>query len=444
VNGDIQLTTTRFKESDKATIYLINENPFKYKYKLNVSATAIGEGALSAFLPAIVPLMSEFVPKPPAPEKLTPAAVLASLEQTSPALTAEARTTSADTCLTAFERATETLRAPLDKALEKVLQGLNEAVRKQERNAAEYKSAKDLLETETLCESLRSVAQRILNLSNPVPDGLANDIDELSPLAAALKGAVQAFRSTNPDCLKIPAIDFAAKQYEQYAELVSTLVAPNAAQRLSSIQAAWKPIADARVKVEGVLRNPHAFWETRQVGPFDVPSVATVTATGEGATGDKGLNVTFKLQFGEPRFHLSAGIAVSNIDPREYQRVQSPKSDGTVETLVGRKDSGNFRILPMVLLHGRFWDVNKAPIYATVGITAKNDNKGTTPEYLVGASLPLIRNLMFVTAGAYVGRQQVLQGGLYEGAVVPEKIAELPVSKPYTCGFGFAVSFKFR
>jgi len=113
-------------------------------------------------------------------------------------------------------------------------------------------------------------------------------------------------------------------------------------------------------------------------------------------------------------------------------------------TVVGLKEGSRSRITPLVLLNGRIHD-KVGPIdgiHLTLGITAKNDNKGTDVEYLLGPSFSFLEDNLFLTVGGYAGRQQKLGGGLYEGFAVPSTVSELPIEKNYHWDFGFALSYR--
>jgi hypothetical protein len=81
-------------------------------------------------------------------------------------------------------------------------------------------------------------------------------------------------------------------------------------------------------------------------------------------------------------------------------------------------------------------------VYMSLGITAKNDNKGTDVEFLLGPSVSMFDRNMFFTVGGYAGKQQKLTGGLFEGFAVPTSVDELPIQKNYRWHLGFAVSYR--
>jgi len=141
------------------------------------------------------------------------------------------------------------------------------------------------------------------------------------------------------------------------------------------------------------------------------------------------------------RFSISGGVAVSNLAKREFT---------TANGQIAYQDNSNTRILPMALLNGRAIDCDSSRHDScflvpqlSFGITAKSDDKGTAPEYLMGVSWVAAQKL-FLTLGAYDGQQQRLLGGLSVGQATTLSSANLPVAKEYHWRLGFAVSWKLK
>ena len=82
--------------------------------------------------------------------------------------------------------------------------------------------------------------------------------------------------------------------------------------------------------------------------------------------------------------------------------------------------------------------------YATLGVTANSDDKGTDPEFLLGFSRSFVQQKFFATLGAYVGEKQKLDGGLYVGETIPSSLTgDLPATKSYHAnGFAFGISYR--
>jgi hypothetical protein len=117
---------------------------------------------------------------------------------------------------------------------------------------------------------------------------------------------------------------------------------------------------------------------------------------------------------------------------------------------VAYQNNSQTRILPIALLNSRFYDCNPdqgkclwVPQFS-VGITAKADDKGTSPEYLIGPSWAFVKRQLFITVGAYAGQQQRLLGGLQVGQTTSLSAANLPIAKEYHWSGAIALSWKIK
>ncbi|MGH9871509.1 MAG: hypothetical protein ACRD9S_03460, partial [Pyrinomonadaceae bacterium] len=154
---------------------------------------------------------------------------------------------------------------------------------------------------------------------------------------------------------------------------------------------------------------------------------------------------------GARRFEISAGMAFSNLDRREFQTVIGyPRNaqgqfidpaTGTVTTdpkltkIVGISEQSSRRFAPLAMLHYRLpWERR---LFLSAGFTGKRDDYGVDLEYLIGPSV-LYKN-MFFTFGGYAGKQQKLAGDLYEGAPLD---GDIPVRKDYKWGWAFSFTYR--
>jgi hypothetical protein len=155
---------------------------------------------------------------------------------------------------------------------------------------------------------------------------------------------------------------------------------------------------------------------------------------------------------GARRFQISGGMAFSSLGRREFQPVLgfprnaegeiidpetgNPTTDRKLTNIVGLSEESKRRFAPIGMLHYRIPYTEY--IFASVGLTGKRDEYGVDLEYLFGPSV-LYRNL-FLTFGAYAGKQQRLAGDLFQGAAIEGDT--IPVRKEYKWGLGFSLTFK--
>ncbi|HKV64058.1 MAG TPA: hypothetical protein VJO16_19280 [Candidatus Acidoferrum sp.] len=146
-------------------------------------------------------------------------------------------------------------------------------------------------------------------------------------------------------------------------------------------------------------------------------------------------------------FSLSAGVAFSSIEQREFAIVQSAPAAGstTLVSKFGYSSKSAFHPLPLAMAHMRFYESesHRYAVHATFGIAANiqgTNAGGSNAEYLPGLSFSLFRT-MYLTAGVHIGKQASLAGGFNVGDVVPAGITSPPLQTSYKAGAGFAVTF---
>jgi hypothetical protein len=212
--------------------------------------------------------------------------------------------------------------------------------------------------------------------------------------------------------------------------------------------------------LQAVLGDTTTLQEVSEIGGYSVTTLAKLKLTRKRLKQDEKPTELAKadIKFGNgPFFSLSGGIVISTLSRQEFQRVQgfARNKDGspvlvdgqeTLTSIVGLKDDSDTRILPLVMLNGRLFG-GSGPldgVHASLGVTAKNDNKGTDVEFLLGPSFSFLDRQLFFTLGGYAGKRQELAGDLFLGASVPKDLAEIPVRKNYKWNFGFAVTYKIK
>jgi hypothetical protein len=153
--------------------------------------------------------------------------------------------------------------------------------------------------------------------------------------------------------------------------------------------------------------------------------------------------------FGKARLVLSGGLSTGFLGKKEFQRstsISGTGSSATSSTVIGVKTDTRYRLTPMLYGHTLLYSSrhDHDAWYATLGVTANSDNKGTSPEFLLGGSRSFAQQKFFVTLGAYIGEQQKLDGGLQVGQTIPSTLSgELPVTKSYHASWGFGISYRF-
>jgi hypothetical protein len=195
--------------------------------------------------------------------------------------------------------------------------------------------------------------------------------------------------------------------------------------------------------------------QAQQPAKKDSQSAPAKTVAKNPALPATALRLNQPLLFGGPRFVVAGGLTPALLPKYEFQRsfgqpldVQGkPVAGAQPAAVIGYKTNSSLRLSPMLFAHTRIamlprW--RSEAFFATLGVTANSDNQGTAPEFFVGGSVSLAQSKFFLSAGAYLGQQQHLDGGLYVGQAIPSSLTgELPVTKSYRTGFAFSLSYRF-
>ncbi len=186
---------------------------------------------------------------------------------------------------------------------------------------------------------------------------------------------------------------------------------------------------------------------TRNTNAPKPTSGTTPPTTPKAPAPDPDANVVLKQPwyFGKARLVLSGGLTTGFLGKQEFQRSGSITGT-TSQAVVGLKTDTRYRFTPMLYGHTLLYSTrhDSDAWYATFGVTANSDSKGTSPEFLLGGSRSFAQQRFFFTFGSYIGEKQKLDGGLQVGQVIPATLTgELPVTKSYHAGWGFGISYRF-
>ncbi|MDT4894962.1 MAG: hypothetical protein QOH25_39 [Acidobacteriota bacterium] len=147
----------------------------------------------------------------------------------------------------------------------------------------------------------------------------------------------------------------------------------------------------------------------------------TGTGGGSSVTADASRN---EIRIGSIPFNLALGLAYTSLEERTYNAVvgfardrQGNLTNGqTLTRIVGLTSSSNYRMTPLALLHSRLTNFGGHDFYFSTGLTGKKTDNSFDIEYLLGGSVNLYQRKVFLTVGAFAGKQQILGGDFFEGA----------------------------
>lgn len=446
-----------YKKGTVVRIVFDNKNPYLYQSKYTRESKLVTEQAIAAFLP-LIGGVADFKP---APEKAatpaqTPAPVgMIGEPSSAPCSKAKTAVETLDNDLTRW--------ASRARRVEETLRGIKTAA---EALAKTYERGRAALHIfgkkrpDLYCDSKKLLSDTENGLGDPhtqrFPE-LEEEVRQIKHLAELVPDRVKDIEDTyDRACLdksKLFQLQLIAKGISDAADGYQKTV--------DDIKSTLERVDAGRKAVQGVLRDPSNFFEVQTEGGGSATKIidGKLTLTPqkdvkEAAAVDP---ITISLKFGgAPFFSLSGGLLFSPLRKREYVRIQGFERDqqGNLEltngkpnltTVVGLKENSSTRIIPAIFLNGRLQDFSNPyvdAVHISLGITAKNDNKGTDLEFLVGPSFSMFERNMFFTVGGFAGRQQKLSGGLFEGFAVPATVDELPIQKNYRWSLGFALSYR--
>lgn len=418
---------TKFGRTDRARIIVKDKNPFLYEYKVTLKAVPILEPAIATFFKDFSFLSGQIAKteEPPKKDILEDAcAVLTGLENDKTDLS-----TAEDTLRRLYEGEKETY----------------------DDTAQDFKNAQDVLHNPTsVCPTLCDKATEIrteLRDYKPKLKELNDGVADFKSLAKAFQIKIRKLKPsvTGPCATRLGELSDMSQGFLSNADSFE--------KGIATITAGKKAFDDAVKIINNVLSDPNAFSQVYTRGPFSTPTDIEVTVERRDLreTDSKfaKLGETETINFGGgARFAIAGGIVASPFETVTYKRVPAI-IDGRSTTIIGAENSSNSRILPILMLHGRLFEMSNTKyisgVHLSLGITAKPNDTGTNVEWLVGPSISFIEERLFLTVGGYAGRRQVLEGNLAPGQELPADFKDdIPVNNRLVWKPGFALTYKFK
>jgi len=440
----------KYKKGQHAQVVIVHKNPYIRAYTTKIEETTVKETAIGTFIPLLSPFLADQITPTPKTDDTDNKAIAAANNR-------EANCPSSTDIHDLIE-----LKKDAEGQEVELVKNSNKLLKEHKPVAAAYTSGTEALsDPQASCNVLYCTSRNLrTQLEGRVSDASVKDVqdasDDMKSAAKALKRRAESLRNKFPDCDSTSLGDF-------------SLIADGLLSKAAEVDAALEKVRgdnkkfDAAVEtIKKALDTPNSFSEVYDIPQDRATDVVNVTLSAKslkgfgGEVGDKSDDIAkVKVQFGDaPYFALSGGIAVSTLEKTEFQRVQGFATNrqgevtGTeLTSIIGVKEDSSTRITPILMLHGRLYrpaseSFGFSGLHWSLGITAKNDNKGTDIEYLVGPSASFLNDQLFLTVGGYAGKKQTLDGNLFPGAEVPKDLADIPIHKNYHWRLGFALTYK--
>jgi hypothetical protein len=434
----------KFRLSDNVRIIVIEKNPFLYEYKITLKDKVIVESAIADFFKGW-PLSIEDAKKAEEPAKKTDDKAVAS------------------SCSALTENFGDQVYHlnNLQDWLSKNMAPLGASYTTQKDSYEPVAKSVDddkkvLYDENASCSAVGQKATNIrttLNHYQPDFESLSKELATFKLYAELFQREVAALIERTRDKAQISDSDACRQVLSAYEASAKgyVLFASEKEAGLEKMKSGNK-IFNALVNtINKVFSDPHAFYQVYTRGNYGQPTDVEITVERKDITKEEGKFVKLidaeTINFGGgPRFAIAGGVVVSPFETVNFKRVPA-LVNGQQTTIIGREESSNSRILPMLMLHGRFAE-GKGPIsgfHFSLGVTAKPNDNATNVEFLIGPSISFIEERLFFTFGGYAGRQKQLEGNLVLGQELPKEFSdEIPTSTHLVWKPGFALTYKFK
>lgn len=471
-----------FKDDTALVVRLSDINPFAFQCTVSTSSQAFQETALSSFLGIIGGVANVGASTPSSPQTQPAANGAAPRQHT--VRNAPQPPVAQSPCVNQYlDQIHNGQVVQLSNQRDAINTALQSTLQLEQQSLRDFAQAVVLLRNQTSCAATVNYASIVANQQpfpiSPVSGGLPLDqaIDQLANQAQSLLS--QLTDGMDASCKQTLQADINEDSAFLSALVHGTTAVPAVADQwrtqLSQLNSVNTQLASARASVQAVLQNRQNFTidtpisgnqvdvkvtascspvTVLQVSPSNAPassSGAKPVGNSQPASATPATTNTWSedFKFGPgPRFVLSGGLVISPLTQITYSTSSNP-AGSTPPNIIIKQQASSARILPIAMLSGRFWDqlpyktgYRALPNYLSVGVTAKSsDNKGTNIEYLFGPSWAFADRQLFITAGAYAGWQQRLEGGLSVGQATSLSSANLPISLTTIWKPGFSITW---
>lgn len=451
--GQILGGATRFAQGEKVQVIVTNKNPFKYVYRVQVVSSPIDQAIIGTFLRFI-----------PGPGSLFSSALALPNPQAAPVPTPDP--------LGITERSTDCDPATLNrwqviKDEEAKLVAAVSELKMEAKDIADIHKEYEKFVQDTDKDALGAQCPGICDRA----DALSGKLDKLTELDAFKKkiellrksaGAVQVLLGTlSADEIKdcqladgVAAVKSNITNANDTAKLLEDDVKKLEAVK-ASIEAMTK-IIRAAVADENAFREQH--FPYTGAGPTNVRITIFRTNLREENATEKQVTA-IDLTVGQSRFSISAGVGFSTLEDVRIIR------DGKK---FGEENRSSLRPSLAVMLNAQFGNLwrwysgtrqtaacpacpptpkRALPVSwgISTGLVVSNRNDTTQTEFILGPTLGLLDNNLFMTFGLHLAQVEKLGGGFEIGQEIPSDLTgEPPVKNDWEKGFMLAVTYKLR
>lgn len=443
-SGRVTGGSTRFPEGEALKVIVAGKNPFKYEYRIEVTAQPLNEAIAVDFFAGIPgfsfgDLLAPSVsgPAPGAPKCLR-------VDAEWQALTAE------------VEKG-KRLKGALE-GRKKVADDYNAFLKRTDVESLSEAVCTDVLKEAT---ALQGALPQVIDLGT-----LPNDVAQYAKSApAALAAFEAAFKM-------VSETDRMACEMNLGTELVNarkvTAHADTLSKGVQTLASNRSSFQTMQTLFGVVLKSPTAFHEEHFPPTQDEPTGVRVVIARKNRRIENAAEqqvTSIPIQVGRSRLSIAAGLAFSGVPHRRIVRqagqIQVPAVAATATTpavpastrsgtVFAYAENSEFGPRPVIALNADIYEFSlgslrqvAAGFTTAVVIGAANDSLRT--EYLVGPSIGVLQNRVVFTGGVHFARVENLGGGFEIGQEIPPSLQDpLPIRRDWEKALAFAVTYRVR
>ncbi len=417
---------TVFPQGTRVQVTIVNKNPFKYAYRLQVTTEPLSSAIISEFLGSI-PGFKDLLPG----RKAAPPAFAAA-------------------CGGAPKEYTDLFASITSSGT-----AANEAFQKSADYPDKFNAFKNLADVDAIsgpdpCEKLCSQAADLYDRRASFdPATVDKAVAGFASEIAANRDALANLPS--PDAHK-PCVQ-ALKDAEKAAEARKAdadTAASKIKQKLTENQASYQQMN--RI-LKAALESGNPFVESRYPVPSDDAAAIHVDLFRRNlwvADAAETPVTSITLTVGRSRFSISSGIGVSSIPNVRYGR-QALVTTGTggantVSTQIGYLEHSNFSAGLLVALNGMIASATEFSWGVTTAIMVTNRNGEASVEYILAPlTFGFLKDQLFFSAGLHVAKVQELANGFSVGQEVPSGLQDpIPTTSRWKTGVIGALTYRIR
>lgn len=437
IEGSIRVSDS----CEQVQVYYVNKNPFKYTYTFTSTFVPFDTETALAFL-KLIPDFASSLSSIADPQPLANATVCEDDDL--------ARADAFKARANALKVLSVTLAANINTASQAYTTYKNDLT----QFFSDTDSDNAFRSNSAGCAGLCDRAKALLLQHAGLPDleALGRRIENLEEELVRLETEVQAFNPTAAnasDCKTETVTDITGKIRTRREELKTYKA------KLAEVKAA-KTTLDLKTKIVRA-GDSDSFVELvpAQRDDFRGGKLTLTIARKNLRNPDVALdNRTVTLLVGDRNLFISAGVGFSTITDRRIIRQAGLVPNGTggtkLGTVFGFEENSGFKPSGVIMLNAPLKRFNlfgkkDASIGPSTGLVLSNRNDTVEPEFIVGLSLGLLRDTMFITGGFHAARRENLAPGFAFGQEVPATLeGALPIEKNFTGGAMFSITYRIK